>query len=599
MQPQNSSQNPTFAALLQQSLQHLNNWNPEIPEKKVYKYPYLDKEAINATIQNGKRFAQEFNKAQAEKSKGINKINYELRVALKKDPHTSKQKVLFQEFKQQNKLATKAPMAYNQKVLEFNRQHGTHFLLRTYRELKNEIHVTLPVLIRFYTAQIRQINANKLNAGVTTMGTLPRMLTNSENIKRYKVEEVPQIKYQNDAILNHVHNLVEAGILINYKSHGRNMGFSCDFNPDILAIKDHDPAKNQNAEKQPLIKFKTGKPTYSDCITGSYKNESEIKGDAVGIPDERNGAEAPTAANREQNRVTKSEENPAEKANSEPGKSGKNQLSSDEKQEQVKPGRGEDHPSVELESKIQDQWELCQELEANKHVHHIPVDPKKLEWEARKGIMSQQRFRELLFQEFMKSISRLKRDKQSAAGAFYRAFEELEDQKLKNFAGRYFTKTAMLAEFEKWLWMVDHAERWAKKRDWQFLFINDYLDTQRRDAREMGFWYLEKIWKQNEKKKESRRNRRAKKQQAHKIRKEKIKRERVEEYGYRSVKPGTNSRSLSDYEKARQKVRKYLFGEITFEELHRYCSDNLNKTIVDGLRNLIDSEAANLNRYKA
>ena len=199
----------------------------------------------------------------------------------------------------------------------------------------------------------------------------------------------------------------------------------------------------------------------------------------------------------------------------------------------------------------------------------------------------------------MKVISRLKRENQSAPGAFYRAFEELQDMKLRNFAGRYFDKKTMFQEFEKWLWMINYAEKWGEKHDWQFLYINDYLDTQRRDAREMGFWYLEKHWKQNEKKKAERKKRRLEKVQQHKLRKKKIKFERVEKYGYRSVKPGTNKKSLTDYEKARSKVRKYLYGDISFEELHRYCRHNLNETIVKGLKNLIDAETENLKKYKA
>ena len=157
----------------------------------------------------------------------------------------------------------------------------------------------------------------------------------------------------------------------------------------------------------------------------------------------------------------------------------------------------------------------------------------------------------------------------------------------------------MLEEFEKWIWMIDHAERWGKKRDWKFLYINDYLDTQRRDAREMGFWYLEKIWKQNEEKKAKRKVKRLKKTVEAQKRKKRIKLDRVQEFGYRSVKPGTNSKSLTDYEKARKKVRSYLYGSIPFEELHRYCRHNLSHTIVQGLQKIIDSEAANLKKYNA
>lgn len=596
MQSQASPQDNSIGSLIRQNPECLPQGIAKKPAKKAYRYPYLDKEAITATIQNAKRWAEDFNKAQQEKSAGINKINHELRLELKQIPHTTEQKILFQEFKQEHKLASLEPMAYNQKVVQFNREHGTRFLMRSYRRLKNEVDVTLPILVFFYAAQIRANNARKLNAGVTTTGTLPRMLTNSESIRRYKVEGVPQLRYQNDAILSHVHHLVEAGVLINYRSHGRNMGFSVDFNPEILAVKDHIPGKSQKPVNQKPIKFKTGKSTYSDCITRTCKDNNENKGDAYGLPDERNGATAPTLATGNNHKVTKSEETPGGKANFEAGKPVKNQRCGAKKQEQSKPAAAA--TSAKLEQSILETWDLCLQLSEDQHVHHIPP-MKELVWEARNGTMSQPQFRELIFQEFMKYISRLKRGNQSGAGAFYRAFEELDDKKLINFSGRYFEKTTMLQEFQKWMWMVDHAERWAKKHDWNLLYINDYLDTQRRDGKEVGFWYLEKQWKANEKKKADRKKKRLEKVQQHQIRKKKIKQQRVDNFGYRSVKPGTNSKSLSDYEKARKAVRKYLYGQMPFEELHRYCRHNLNQSIVDGLGNLIDAETENLRKFKA
>ncbi len=565
------------------------------PQKKVYKYPYLDKEGINETIQNGKRFAAAYNKAQEEKSAGIKQINTELRKETKEQPHTAEQKVLFMLYKQEHKLANAVPMAYNQKVLAFNRAHGTHFLLRSYRSLRNEIAVTFSHLVKFYAAQIRDNNARKLNSGVTTAGTLPKMLTNSESLKRYKVDGVAQCPYQNDAILSHVHNLVDAGILINYKSHGRNMGFSVDFNPEILAVKDYKSSKSQNTDNKLVINFKKGKPTYSDSITRTDKYNNEIKGDAVASPNEGNDALASTTATGNTYKNTKSEETARSNANAK----GETLAKNSKRQDQGKPGRG---ISEELEAKISPTWELCQELAEDLHVNHIPLDRKNLETEAKIGTMSQAVFRELLFQEFMKVISRLKKGNQSAAGAFYRGFEELDDMKLKTFTGRYFTKEKMLEEFEKWIWMVDHAERWAKKRNFKLLYINAYLDTQRRDAKEVGFWYLEKEWNKNEAKKAKNKAKRAKRTAAAKDRKKKIKLERVQKFGYRSIKPGTNAKSITDYQKAIKAVRKFLLAENkseAFTDLHRYCRHNLNENIVNGLENLISSEREKLTKYQA
>lgn len=593
-----SNESTALGALLRQNFPTALPAEEAKPQKKVYRYPYLDKEGINQTIQNGKRFADAYNKEQEEKSSWIHRMNYDLRKATKEKPHTSEQKVLFLEFKKEHKLASAVPMAYNQKVLEFNRKHGTHFLLRTYRTLRNEVAVTFAHLVFYYAAQIRDTNARKMNAGVTTAGTLPRMLTNSESLKRYKVEGVPQCPYQNDAILAHVHHLVEAGLLINYKSHGRNMGFSVDFNPEILAVQDYNSSKIQKAVNQSVIKFKKGKPTYSDCNTRTPEDKNEIKGDAVASPGERNDAAASTSATRDTTRTTKSEATPAPPASSEQGNSVKNPADRPKKQEQNSPAA---ENSAFLEARIRDKWELCTELAADLHVNHVPVDKNLLLEEARTGTMSQAAFRDLLFQEFMKYISRLKKGNQSGAGAFYRAFEELEDKKLITAFGRYFTKDVMLEKFMIWLKCVDYAEKnWGQKRNWQFLYINAYLDTTRRDAKEMGFWYVvEKIYVQEEKKKAKRKAERAKRAAEAQKRKKKIKADRVEKHGYGSVKPGTNARSLTDFEKARKQVRNYLYGKIPFEELHRYCRHNLSKTIVDGLQNLIQSETENLRKYNA
>ena len=593
----NQSQSPEenqIGTLLRQNFQQAFS-EEKRPQKKLYRYPYLDAAAINQTIQNGKRFAEVFNMEQEKKSDWIHAMNSEMRKINQENPHTAAQKIEFLEFKKEHKLASAEPMAYNTKILEFNRAHGTHFLLRTYRRLRNEVAVTFSTLVFFYAAQIRDNNARKLNAGVSTAGTLPRMLTNSESLKRHKVEGVPQNPYKNDAILKHVHNLVEAGLLINYKSHGRNMGFSVDFNPEILAVQDAKTRKKQLSEKQIVTNFKRDKHPYSDCITGTYKDKNENKGDAV-APQERNAPIVATSVNESPYGVIQSELPPGTKASEKSKNLVKKPGAAPKKQDQEAPGRG---ISAQLEGKIRDRWELCQELSENQHVQHIPIDSNLLEFESLRGSMSQAAFRELLFQEFMKAISRLKKENQSAAGAFYRAFEELDDKKLVNFAGRYFDKSTMLSEYRKWLWMVDHAERWAQKRNWNLLYINDYLDTQRRDAKEMGFWYLEKQWKSNEKKKAKNKAKRAERCAEAQKRKKKIKLERVEKYGYRSIKPGTNSRSLSDYEKARKAVRSYLYGKMPFEELHRYCRHNLSQSIVDGLQNLIEAETKNLRKYNA
>ncbi len=567
------------------------NFTAPCPESSptVYRYAYMDKEAINATIQNAMSMANDFNKAQKEKSSSIIAINRHLRKAAKQHPHSIKQRVLHKEFITAENLRTADPETYNSAMLKFNRENQTNFLLREFPTLKNEIAVTFKHLVIFFAAQIRDNNARKMNAGITTAGILPRLRTNSESLRRYKIEGIPQCPFKNEAILRHVHALVNAEILVNYKNHGPTVGFSVEFNPSILAVKDHDNSKTQNPVRQLVINSKTCKAGNSGLVTGTILNNHENKGDASPSPVKAIGAIAPDLLHKNTHKVTYKN-------------SYKTTGSVTNPQEQASRG-AENLPkkmneSEVLEQKIEDQWTLCKELAADIHAQHIPIDGRILEKEAQTGTMSQQMFRILLFQEFMKYISRLKFGNQSAAGAFYNAFELLFDKKLITFTGKYFTKTAMVDEFNKWLWMVDCAERWGKKRDWNFLYINDYLDTTRRDAKEMGFWYLEKMWNSNEKKKATRKANRKQKQLDHSKRKIKIKADRLEKYGFRSIKPGTNAKARTDYDKARKAVRRFLKKEIQFDELYRYCQANLNETIVTGLENLIASERKNLTLKK-
>src|SRR5690554_21266 len=118
---------------------HQNFAAPQQESPKVYRYAYLDKEAINATIQNAMRAANEFNKAQKEKSSSIIKINQHLRKAAKNQKHTIKQRVLHKEFIAAEGLRTADPETYNSAMLKFNRENGTNFLLREYPTLKNEL----------------------------------------------------------------------------------------------------------------------------------------------------------------------------------------------------------------------------------------------------------------------------------------------------------------------------------------------------------------------------------------------------------------------------------------------------------------------------
>ncbi|MCT8340524.1 hypothetical protein MG296_10700 [Flavobacteriaceae bacterium TK19130] len=562
----------------------INGGSPQKNSPKVYRYPYMDKACINQTIQNAKAFAEAFNKEQEEKSSSINAINSHLRKQTVDNPHTIEQKVLFKEYISAHKLKDATPEKYNHEVLRFNREHGTNFLMRSHSTLRNEIAITLPFLVVYFAAQLRDRNAARLNSGITTAGTLPSLRTNSYRLSRYKIDGVKQCPYTQGTLLKHIHTLEEAGIVKNFESHGRRGGFSLDISAEVLHVEDYKSRKIQNAENKRFTNYKIGETPLYGLVTRTLLKEDENKGDAKASPNKSNGTKVPNHKNDETNYKTT--------------------QSVSETGEEVKAPREKSTKSVKnrqkalkLEKSIRDEWELCNELANDQHVHHVP-DIDSLENEAKNGVMSQSMFRDLLFQEFMKYVSKLKRGDQSYPGAFSKAFQELRDKKLVTFTGKLYTKQLMFERFKVWLWSVDHAERWGREKDWPFLYINDYLDTQRRDAKEMGFWYVvEKIFPQNEKKKERRSRERAKKRGEHYARKKKIKLERIEKFGYRSVKP--RYRNKTDFEKARIKVRMFLRKEIGFDELYRYCQSNLNHDITKGLENLINSERIEISKFNA
>lgn len=554
----------------------------EKPKEKSYEYPFMDAEAIKETIQNAKKHINAYNDKQAEKSLGYRKINREFRQNIQTKPHTSAQKIAWLDYKKENAMdGGMDPRLYNTFVIRFNKKHNTNFLLREYAQLKNEMSITLSHLVFFYAAQIRDNNHRKLNAGVPTYGTLPRLRTNSESLRRFKMEGVRQCPYKNETLLKHMHNLVKAGVLESYKSHGRNHGFSVLFKPEILTVKDVKNQKKQVAENQSLKIDRKDKTPYSDYITRTVLNKYKNKADESTQRNEPSSTSV-TGSTQEQNRVTPSVSNPDKNPK-------KFREKSNEKSTDLMVSQG-------LSKNLLDTWDLCKELAAGKYENHVPLPLKVLREEAQNGTLGQIEFREVIFQDFMKYISKLKCGDQSYPGAYYKAFEELDHKKLVNFAGRIYRKSTMIDEYEKWLWMVDHAERWGRKREWNFLYINDYLDTNRRDAKEVGFWYLEKIWKDNQRRKAAYAKEQADKKAEAAVRKKKIKSERIEKYGYQSVKP---TRYTSDYDKARKAVRKYLYQEISFDELHRYCRHNLTKSIVEGLGRIITNEKNNLTKYQA
>ncbi len=192
-----------------------------------------------------------------------------------------------------------------------------------------------------------------------------------------------------------------------------------------------------------------------------------------------------------------------------------------------------------------------------------------MEYEARKGIIDRETFTEIAIQDILKLAGSLLYPQSTPyEGSWMKAYWMFAEYKLHTFTGMPFHKDTVVETVKKWRWMLRHAKRWFERSGIHPLFPGQYFDITRKDACEIGFWYLEKAWQRNEEKKERR-----------KLAREGLNRQATE-----------RRKKISDNRKLEKQLRRYLSGKINGEVLYDYVRTNLSHHYLENLAELIQKQ---------
>ena len=520
----------------------INNYRPTHIE-----CPYFLSEDKSETMQRYRIFVHTYNSKVGTLNKQVKAYNKRVHDFI--DQHNLKLQAVIAEsnFKEQknngiyNKVLSTAD--YNALVKTTN----ASMLLLTkekYKRVKQPQETTFEVVLWLYSQQLIKLRKQlqRLSDGVTV--AFPKAQTNSYEIANFTKDGVPRVLNCQDTILNHIHRLREAGVLVEYQSRGGKKPVNYFINEAIFVFRDNKKGLTENqqvsdSKKEKLLLYSVDTRTFTKEIikkVGNVDNHSQ-EAEVISFADEKISKNKNTYKN-----TTKDE--PIKISNQNAGKL----------------GRGENFPKNELSEYLRSQVQYTSVLLQSLTAHHYDNYSfsasnmnRRLTTESTNGAMSKEEFRELLLQQFLKLAAPIWKGKDVYYGSWHRAYQQIDDEYLRNPNGSIPRKETQLYMFGYLVYRITRAKRFFKsKKQYQIHFPCIYFDTTRKLPSEGGFAYTLEWLKQYQKYKDMRI---ARKQQ-------------------RATKAGARRRVMTAEEKVRTKVKQYIKGEFTLPQVYHYIEQN-------------------------
>ena len=523
-------------------MQLISNYRPTHIE-----CPYFLSEDKSETMQRYRMYVNSYNDKVKLLNKEIKEYNQRVQAFIVENNLKEQAATIQSNFKKQktgeiinNMLST---ADYN--ALVETKNTSMLLLKKTrYKPLRQAQEGTFEVILWLYSQQLIKLRKQLqlLSDGATV--AFPKAQTNSYEIANFTKDGVPRVLQCRNTIRNHIHRLREAGVFAEYQSRGRKKPVSYFINEAIFVFRDN---KITATEKQQVSNFKTQKFTLHSVDTRTFTKEIIKK---VGNVDNHSQeaevipfADEKISKNKNTYKNTK-EDKPLKTSNQNAGKL----------------GGGENFPKNELSeylrSLVQYKSVLLQSLTAH-HYNNYSFSAsnmnRRLDTESKDGAMSKEEFRELLLQQFLKLAAPIWKGKDVYYGSWHRAYQQIDDEYLRNPNGSIPRKETQLYMFGFLIYRITRAKRFFKsKKQYQIHFPCIYFDATRKLPSEGGFAYTLEWLKQYQKYKDMRM---ARKQQ-------------------RATKAGARRRILTTEEKVRDKIKRYIKGEFTLPQVYHYIEQN-------------------------
>lgn len=546
---------PNIAALYGYQNVATKESNQDLNFDHKYRHPLINKEAHKATLDNYRAYIEHYNSELIKINAAIKNDNAVVATNRKNNPPDSGKKHLLDLFTK--KYGHLKGHKYNQAAREFNDVHGHYIKQRPLIKVKPLSLQVFEAILHAFTVQLQQYVKVYKKIGKTVPTTLPMIRLNHAEIVTQQRNGHINLDLCSRTIRNHRQRLYEAGVLVDYEYRGTKRPVNITINPEILVVLEGFQPKTQNAKNQSLKVENRKELPNIKVPTGTFTKELEIKGNVdKQHPDIRNVA-AQLGLNILFYKNTKSQGEKTEKPAA---------------QKKSKPAAKNSTIRTWL-SQIDSPFNLARRLSLGEFDYYTPIDQKKLVAHLGSPELSDNDFRDIVVQDFVKSAARLWKDNQGSAQSWYRAIEFIQNnQALNNFTGNASTKIKIYG------WLMEHRYRlrwamgWFKKQEWSgVIYPNLYFDPLRELPNQVSFAFTKKVWKQRNQKKLA---------LAAKRKREALKNKRAKE---------ALSAQRQDLKRLDAAIKRYFDKIYSLEDLIQYCIKDLPKINFDQVFNRLET----------
>jgi hypothetical protein len=520
-------------------------------------YPAITDEAFAVTMDNYRKHIAAYNFKTSAENDLIDKHNANVRKFLINNQLSEVQK----EFRKVFILTKKAlkPRDYNENADSFCKEYGLIVEKKKIQTVKYATEIIFQNFLHLYNSQLMKRNEQYMKLRVTAIRPIQEFKINSFLVTALKRNGINSLDLCTKTVRNHRQRLEECGVFVDYHFSGQNRPVEVHVNHEILTVLDLKTLKLVNAENQRLTSnFENVLPDNNE-ITRTDLNEYQKKENVENISLSQRSSLALTPFNLFfTGTPTSKPKNQTEVA-------------------ALKSVKVLNTLSEKLQNLIIHPQELAVNLSNHEYNNYKPIDIRYLMKEAYSGTMLKEDFRELVIQDFFKSISKIYKNSTPFAGSWKKAINLYLANKFIAFTGEAFNKAAIADEVQQMRWRIEWSRKWFIKNEFTPLFPCDYFDMTRKTSKEVGFEYTKAKWNEHLQSK-SKYEALKKKQEANAVRRKE---------------------TINYAKKCENEVNRFFKNKITMPQLFDYVENNLPAEFLQKLPAMIEKKMLQANKKVA
>ncbi len=517
-------------------------------------YPAIVVEAFAITMDNYRSYIHGYNFKTEAENELTEKHNVTVRSFLKENELNEVQKAFAKVFFDKSKSLK--PRAYNESADAFMKDHGLIIEKKKIQLVKYSTELVFQNLLHLYNSQLMKRNEQYMKLRVTSPRPIEEFKINSFLVTELKRNGINSIDLCTKTVRNHRQRLEECGVFVEYAFKGQNRAVEVHINPEILTVLDLKTSKLTTAENQRITPVNEKVLPDNNESTRTSLNECQMNENVKNIPHFDKEFPSVTPSYLFFTRTPSSnEQNLTEAAGA----------------ENVKVL---ETLSDKLKNTILRPQELAENLANKQYNNYKPFDFRILEKEAYHGTLLKEEFRQLVIQDFFKSMSKIYKNSSPYAGSWKKAINLYLQYKWIAFTGDSFNKANILDDIVQMRWRGEWARKWFVKNDFPPLFPYDYFDMTRRTSKEVGFEYTKVKWGEHLQGK-AKYEALKKKQEANAIRRK---------------------QTINYSKKCENEVNRFFKNKITMPQLFDYVEKNLPKEYLEKLPKMIEKKTLEINQ---